>query len=212
MFSDLFDVADTGNRIDLLTHGGRKAITDKTVNWWQSHGWQVVLWDNTGHGPAVGRNRMIKSFKESNRHLLIMADDDITLYTHRYLTSDWLKKPVVNGVYTLNSNHKMGILKYNSTGWDDGCHHWRETAEISQLYVIADKNIPYQDETLPALEDLYWAKQCNQQGITTQLLHTVFLREQSQDKGSLLFRDREHRKQVYQQAKEIKQKNPTKSA
>jgi len=71
--------------------------------------------------------------------------------------------------------------------------------------VIADKNIPYQDEYLPALEDLYWAKECNNQGIKTQLLHTVFLREQSQDKGSLLFRDREHRKQVYQQSKEMKE-------
>jgi hypothetical protein len=200
-FSDLFDVHQTGNRIDLLTCAGRADITNKTVTWWQSQGWQVVLWDNTGYLPAVGRNNIIKSFKESDRQLLIMADDDITLYTHRYLTADWLKKPVVNGVYTLNSNHKMGILKYNSTGWDDGHHHWRETTEISQLYVIADKNIPYQDEYLPALEDLYWAKDCNSQGIKTQILHTVFLREQSQDKGSLLFRDRQHRKEIYNQVK-----------
>jgi hypothetical protein len=202
-FANLFDVESTGNRIDLLTCQGRADITNKTVNWWTSQGWQVVLWDNTGNLPAVGRNRILRDFKSSDRQLLIMADDDITLYTHRFLTADWLKKPVVNGVYTLNSNHKMGILKYNSSGWDDGAHHWRETAEISQLYVIADKTVPLQDETLPALEDLYWAKDCNRLGIKTQLLHTVFLREQSQDKGSLLFRDRQHRKQVYQQAKEI---------
>jgi len=204
-FNDLFDVEATDNRIDILTCQGRPNITEKTVNWWTSQGWEVVLWDNTGYLPAVGRNNIIKSFKESDREILVMADDDITLYTHRYLTADWLKKPVVNGVYTLNSNHKMGILKYNSSGWDDGSHHWRETTEISQMYVIADKNIPYQDETLPALEDLYWAKECNNQGIKTQLLHTVFLREQSQDKGSLLFRDRQHRKQVYQQAKQMKE-------
>jgi hypothetical protein len=205
LFANLFDVAATGNRIDLLTCKGRADITNKTIDWWASQGWEVVVWDNTGYLPAVGRNNIIKSFKESDRDILIMADDDITLYTHRYLTAEWLKKPVSNGVYTLNSNHKMGILKYNSTGWDDGVHHWRETTEISQLYVISDKNIPYQDEHLPALEDLYWAKECNQLGIKTQLLHTVFLREQSQDKGSLLFRDRQHRKQIYQQAKEIKE-------
>jgi hypothetical protein len=204
-FTDLFEVEATGNRIDILTCQGRPSITEKTVAWWTSQGWQVVLWDNTGYLPAVGRNNIIKSFKESDRQILIMADDDITLYTHRYLTADWLKKPIANGVYTLNSNHKMGILRYNSSGWDDGSHHWRDTTEISQLYVIADKNIPYQDESLPALEDLYWAKECNSQGIKTQLLHTVFLREQSQDKGSLLFRDRQHRKEIYQQAKQMKE-------
>ena len=204
-FTDLFEVEATGNRIDILTCQGRPSITEKTVAWWTSQGWQVVLWDNTGYLPAVGRNNIIKSFKESDRQILIMADDDITLYTHRYLTADWLKKPIANGVYTLNSNHKMGILRYNSSGWDDGSHHWRDTTEISQLYVISDKNIPYQDESLPALEDLYWAKECNSQGIKTQLLHTVFLREQSQDKGSLLFRDRQHRKEIYQQAKQMKE-------
>ena len=203
MLSKLFDIEQTGNRIDLLTHQGREHITNLTVNWWQSHGWEVVLWDNTGYLPAVGRNRIIQDYKNSERHLLIMADDDITLYTHRYLTAEWLKKPVVNGVYTLNSNHKMGILKYNSLGWDDGSHHWRDTTEISQLYVIANKNICYQDENLPALEDLHWAKECNRLGIKTQLLHTVFLREQSQDKGSLLFRDRQHRKEVYAEAKKL---------
>jgi hypothetical protein len=206
-FADLFEVEATGNRIDLLTCQGRADITTKTVNWWQSQGWQVVLWDNTGHLPAVGRNRIIQDYKNSDRDILIMADDDITLYTHRYLTNEWLKKPVVNGVYTLNSNHKMGILKYNSTGWDDGKDHWCETTEISQLYVISDKNIPLQDESLPAMEDVYWAKACNSQGIKTHLLHTVFLKERQQDQGSLLFRDREHRKQVYQQAKEIKEQN-----
>lgn len=205
-FTDLFEVPQTGNRIDLLTCKGREPITNKTINWWESQGWKVVLWDNTGYLPAVGRNKIIRNFKESDRDLLVMADDDITLYTHRYLTTDWLNKPIKNGVYTLNSNHKMGILKYNSTGWDDGNHHWRETPEISQLYVIDRKDIPYQDETLPALEDLYWAKECNRLGIKTQILHTVFLREQSQDKGSLLFRDRQHRKEVYAQAK--KQQTP----
>lgn len=204
IFADLFEVPNCGHRIDLLTCKGREDITNKTVSWWQSQGWQVVLWDNTGYLPAVGRNNIIKSFKESDRDLLIMADDDITLYTHRYLTNDWLKQPIKNGVYTLNSNHKMGILKYNSSGWDDGCHHWRETQEISQFYVIDRKDIPYQDEHIPALEDLYWAKDCNNLGIKTQILHTVFLREQSQDKGSLLFRDRQHRKEIYQQAKQIK--------
>lgn len=197
----------TGNRIDLLTCKGRQSITNQTVNWWQSQGWETVLWDNTGNLPAIGRNKIIRDFQNSDRNLLIMADDDITLYTHRYLTADWLNHPIANGVYTLNSNHKMGILKYNSTGWDDGNHHWRETTEISQFYVIDRKDVPYQDETLPALEDVYWAKACNSLGIPTQLLHTVFLREQSQDKGSLLFRDREHRKEQYKIAKRMKEQS-----
>lgn len=200
--NDLFDIPSSGYRIDLLTHKGREHITIQTVNWWQSHGWEVVLWDNTGYLPAIGRNNIIKSFKESDRKYLIMADDDITLYTHRYLTQQWLENPILDGVYTLNSNLKMGILKYNSTGWDDGNHHWRETIELSQLYVISRKDIPYQDEYLPALEDLDWAKKCNQLGIPTKLLHTVFLREQSRDKGSLLFRDSRHRTEVYKEAKQ----------
>ena len=203
--SNLFDIPQTGNRIDLLSCAGREHITNQTVNWWESQGWQVVLWDNTGYLPAVGRNNIIKSFKESDRDILIMADDDITLYTHRYLTESWLKNPVRNGVYTLNSNHKMGILKYNSSGWDDGKHHWRETPEISQFYVIDRKDIPYQDEdkSVFPLEDLDWAYQCNRQGIKTQLLHTVFLREQSQDKGSLIAKTRQERKELYTPVKQL---------
>jgi hypothetical protein len=193
----------TGNRIDLLTHKGRELITNQTINWWESQGWEVVLWDNTGYYPAVGRNKILRDYKESNRDLLIMADDDITLYTHRYLTADWLKNPIQNGVYTLNSNHKMGILKFNSSNWDDGQHHWRDSYEISQFYVIDRKDIPYQDERLPALEDKDWAKTCNKMGIRTQILHTVFLREQSQDKGSLIAKTREQRKELYAIAKEI---------
>jgi len=203
MLSKLFDIEQSGNRIDLLTHQGREHITNLTVNWWQSQGWEVILWDNTGFLPAVGRNRIIQDYKNSDRHLLIMADDDITLYTHRYLTNDWLNKPIANGVYTLNSNHKMHILMQYSRDWDHGNHHWTETHHIGQLYVIADKNIPLQDETLPALEDMDWAWQCQSMGIKTQMLHTVFLREQSQDKGSIFCKDRKRRVEIYAQAKEM---------
>jgi hypothetical protein len=194
------------NRIDILTHKGRAHITDKTIAWWQDNGWETVIWDNTGNLPAVGRNRIIKEYKHSDRNYLIMADDDITLYPHRFLTAAWLTNPLKDGVYTLNSNHKMGIFKYNSSSWNDGAHHWRTTTEISQLYAIADKTIPYMDETLPALEDIAWAKACNEQSIETKLLYTVFLREQSQDKGSLMFKDRQHRKEVYAQAKAMMNK------
>lgn len=203
LFTDLFEIPQTGNRIDLLTHQGRSHITQATARWWASQGWQVVLWDNTGFVPSVGRNRIIKDFKESERSVLFMADDDITLYTHRYLTSEWLKNPIINGVYTLNSNHKMGILKYNSQGWDDGEHHWRETTEISQFYAIARKDIPYQDESLSVYEDVEWAHHCNKLGIPTQILHTVFLKEQSQDKGSLIAKDRELRAKLYEPIKQL---------
>ena len=200
-FKDLFAVEDTGHRIDLLTHKGRQHITDKTVNWWQSHGWQVVLWDNTGSPPAVGRNKIISAYKRSNRPLLIMADDDITLYTHRFLTQSWLEKPIANGVYTLNSNHKMHILMQYSRDWPKDQHHWSDSHHIGQIYVIDNKSIPLQDETLVALEDMDWAWQCWQQGTPTQMLHTVFCREQSQDVGSIFCRDRRQRVAIYQQAR-----------
>jgi hypothetical protein len=204
MFNDIFQVESTGNRIDLLTHEGRSNITQGTINWWQSQGWEVVLWDNTGYCPAVGRNNIIHAYQQSDRTMLIMADDDITLYTHRYQTMLWLKEPFKGqGVYTLNSNHKMGTLKYNSQGWDDGNSHWSKTDQISQLYVITDKNIPCQDESLPALEDLEWAWQCQRQGIITEILHTVFLREQSQDRGSLIAVDRKQRLELYAECQNL---------
>ena len=202
-FANLFEVPPTGNRIDLLTHKGREDITNKTVNWWESQGWKVHCYDNTGYLPAVGRNEIIRDYKSSDREVLIMADDDITLYTHRYLTSDWLKKPLVRDVYTLNSNHKMHILMQYSRDWDHGNHHWSETHHIGQLYVIGRKDIPLQDETLPALEDMDWAWQCQSQGIPTYMLHTVFLREQSQDKGSIFCKDRRQRVEIYAKAKEM---------
>ena len=201
-FKDLFEVELTNNRIDLLSHAGRESITTKTIHWWESHGWEVVVWDNTGYKPAVGRNRIISDYKSSDRQLLIMADDDITLYPHRFLTNQWLKNPVVNGVYTLNSNHKMNLLAQNSSTWNDGNHHWLTTDEISQMYVIANKNIPLQDTGLNVLEDLDWAWSCFHQGITCQLLHTVFLKERNQDIGSLIAKDRTIRKQMYAQALE----------
>jgi hypothetical protein len=190
MFNDLFEVPQTGNRIDLLTHEGREDITLKTINWWQSHGWEVHTWDNTGFLPAVGRNNIIRDFINSNRQYLIMADDDITLYTHRYLTAEWLKNPITDRTYTLNSNHKMHILMQYSRDWDHGNHHWTETHHIGQFYVTNRKDIPLQDETLPALEDMDWAWQCKALGIKTEMLHTVFLREQSQDRGSIFCKDR----------------------
>lgn len=201
-FLDLFEVPQTGNRIDLLTCQGRADITNKTVAWWQSQGWDVHLYDNTGYPPAVGRNRIIRDYKSSNREVLIMADDDITLYTHRHLTSEWLKKPLVRDVYTLNSNHKMHILMQYSRDWPENEHHWTVSDCIGQLYVIANKDVPLQDESLDVLEDLEWAWQCFQQGITCRMLHTVFLREQSQDRGSLIATDRGVRKQMYAKAEE----------
>jgi hypothetical protein len=192
----------TKNRIDLLTHAGRTDITNKTKLWWETNGWLVHLWDNTGYLPSVGRNKIIKDYQNSDREILIMADDDITLYPHRYLTADWLKNPIVkaNEVYTVNSNHKMHYMAQNSTGWDDGLHHWSVSDLIGQLYVIANKTVPLQDETLPALEDIEWAWQCFAQGIKCHMLHTVFLREQSTDKGSIFCKDRAERKLVYKQA------------
>lgn len=202
MFANIFEVESTGNRIDLLTHAGRNAITQKTVRWWESHGWQVVCWDNTGHLPAVGRNKIINAYKNSDRQLLIMADDDITLYTHRFLTQSWLQKPIANGVYTLNSNHKMHILMQYSRDWPKDQHHWSESHHIGQIYVIDNKSIPTQDESMVALEDMDWAWQCWQQGIPTQMLHTVFCREQSQDVGSIFCKDRKQRVEIYQQARQ----------
>jgi hypothetical protein len=201
-FATLFEVHQTGHRIDLLSHAGRQDITHKTVAWWESHGWQVVVWDNTGHLPAVGRNKIIQDYKASDRQLLIMADDDITLYLHRYLTKEWFSNPIAQDVYTLNSNHKMNILKQYSRDWAHGNHHWSDSHHIGQLYVIARKDIPLQDETLPALEDMEWAWQCQALGIPTRMLHTVFLREQSQDRGSIFCKDRKARLEIYSRAKE----------
>ena len=206
MLSKLFDIEQTGYRIDLLTHKGRGDITYHTINWWESQGWQVVVWDNTGFLPAVGRNQIIEDYKSSDRDYLIMADDDITLYTHRYLTQQWLKAPIFNGVYTLNSNLKMNVLKQYSRDWDcwqQGQHYWTDCHHIGQLYVINRKDIPCQDTSLPALEDMDWAWQCNQLGINTQMLHTVFLREQSQDRGSIFCSDRQQRVELYNQARDM---------
>jgi len=200
-FSTLFETEQTGNRIDLLSHSGREWITEQTTRWWESQGWQAVVWDNTGNVPAKGRNRIIRDWKASDRDCLVMADDDITLYTHRYSTQTWLDSPITEGVYTLNSNHKMHYLRQNSTGWQGW--QWLETQEQSQFYVIANRDIPLQDEQFSALEDLDWAWQCWDLGIRTHLLQTVFLREQSQDKASLIAQDRETRRAVYAEARKL---------
>jgi len=175
-FANLFEVPQTGNRIDIIyMRGRRNDITTKTVNWWESHGWQVKLWNNAGNKLARGHNIILDDWRQSDRELLIMCHDDITLYPHRYLTADWLKKPIP-GLYTVNSNMMMHHQKLNSSGWDDGQHHWTDTDEICKLFVVNDKTVPRFDEQVLTCEDLEWAWACYHAGFRPQRLNTVFLR------------------------------------
>lgn len=188
------------NTIHILTHAGKEQILAATVQWWQSKGWHTQLVDNTGHLPAVGRNRIIQQWRNSSEDTtLYMCDDDITLYTHRYLTESFLVSPPPGEVYTLNSNQQMHHQKLNSTGWDNGEHHWSITDEICKFYAISNRHVPLQDTQLVALEDRDWAWQCAERGITTKRLNTVFLREQSMHTHSL-FGPQNLRRQLYAQA------------
>jgi hypothetical protein len=187
----------TGHHLHLLVHRDKSGIARATQLWWQSQGWRVTLWDNTGHLPAVGRNRIIRHWRDTaSDTTLFMADDDITLYTHRYLSQSFLTAPPDAEVYTLNSNQQMHHQRLNSTGWDQGGHHWSLTDQICKFYVINEPEVPLQDESLPALEDLDWAWQCADAGITTQRLNTVFLREQSMHTQSL-FGPQSQRRELY---------------
>mgnify|MGYP003659860815 FL=1 len=198
-FKKLFHVTPKDNCINILTHAGRSEITNRTVDWWHSHGWQTQVWDNTGNLPAVGRNRILKKWKRTDSKMLLMCDDDITLYTHRYLTEQFLRQPPDCAVYTLNSNQQVHHQHLNSTGWDLGNHVWTPTDQITKFYVIASKQVPLQDETLCALEDMDWAWQCAQLGIKPYRLETVFLKEHQMHTHSL-FGNQSSRKELYSRA------------
>ena len=178
-FIDLFEVPQTGNRIDILHIDKRMDVTYKTRDWWHSQGWEVHLWDNTGYNPAQGQNRILDDWRQSDRAMLIMAHDDVTLYTHRFLTQSWLEKPIQDkGVYTLNSNLQMHHQMLYTTGWHDGNHHWTPTDQICKMFVISDRKVPRFDEQTPSLEDQEFSWACFAQGIPTYRLNTAFLREQ----------------------------------
>lgn len=201
-FTDLFEVPQTGNRIDIIHIDRRPDITQKTKTWWQSQGWEVVLWDNTGYNLPTGQNRILDDFRQSDRKILIMAHDDITLYTHRYLTAKWLEKPMADKpVYTLNSNMQVYHQHLNSQGWDDGNHYWTPTDQICKMFVITDKSVPRFDESMNhGGEDLEFSWACFAQGIPTFRLETVFLREQSmRDKDTWAFQ-KNQRKEYYNRA------------
>jgi hypothetical protein len=202
MFNDLFEVSQTGNRIDIIHIDARPDIRAKTVAWWQSHGWEVVLWNNQGYNLPTGQNRILEDWRASDREMLVMAHDDITLYPNRYLTQQWLNKPLKDKrAYTLNSNMQVYHQHLNSQGWDDGNHHWTPTDQTCKMFVITDKSVPRFDESMNhGGEDLEWSWACFKQGIRTYRLETVFLREQSmRDRDTWEFKAKQ-RKEYYNMA------------
>jgi len=202
MFNNLFEVEQTGNRIDILHIDKRMDVTMKTKMWWESQGWEVHLWDNTGHNLPTGQNRILEDWRQSDREILIMAHDDITLYPHRYKTQEWLKNPLRDkGVYTLNSNMQVYHQHLNSRGWDDGNHHWTLTDQICKMFVISDRRVPRFDETMNhGGEDIEFSWACFALGIQTFRLETVFLREQSMRNKDTWEFQKKQRKEYYDKA------------
>lgn len=67
------------NKIHILTINDRKEVFEITKNFWESHGWEVIPEYNDNTKPAVGRNRILKKFYESDEDWIAMSDDDIIL-------------------------------------------------------------------------------------------------------------------------------------
>lgn len=196
-------------RIDLLCSTRRPDTTNKTIKFWEDAGWQVQCWYNDGNSCGEGRNHMLDDFYASDRQWIVMADDDITLYTHRYLTAKWLDNVELwqqqddVDYFSLNSNNETHRQMMKS---------WWDTAEFNQQFVYKRDFTPTKIhifrkppkklyfEKWYGYEDYDFAFQFLQQGLRVARLLNVFLREQGFDKSSL-FKDHQHRKECYAEAK-----------
>jgi len=194
-------------RIDLLTSDRRPETTQATVEWWQAQGWEVVCWDNTGNPPGVGRNRILEDFYSSPREWLVMADDDTTLYTHRFRTQEfldceWQTQTDVD-LFCLMSNQEMS-RGFHYTWWDtkEFNNQWVFKLEpaITKFYCLRNTGTEIYQQEWMGLEDFDFAMEYLKAGYTTARLMNVFLREQGYEKSSL-FTDYAHRKECYEQGK-----------
>ena len=196
-------------RIDLLCSTRRPEVTQGTINWWQSKGWEVKTWYNDGYPCGTGRNKMLEEFYASDRQWIVIADDDITLYTHRYNTQWFLDKPELwqnqteVDYFSLNSNNEMHRQMMKSW-WDKNEFNqqlvFKRDMTPTKIHIFRKPPKPLWFEKWYGYEDYDFALQFINEGMTVARLLNVFLREQGFSKSSL-FEGQEHRKECYAQAR-----------
>ena len=79
------------NKVHIITIKNRADIFEQSKLWWESFGWEVIPVYNDNNGPAVGRNKVLREFYDSNDDWVCIADDDAVL-----LTEDVFKSRYVN--------------------------------------------------------------------------------------------------------------------
>jgi hypothetical protein len=197
-------------KIYILATKQRSAITEYSVEYWRSIGWQPIVEYNDDQLPAIGRNRILKKFYDSLDPWLALADDDITLWNDKCKNfSEFISDPI--SVLEKTPDYISTVVPINpysfrvtSTHLDPIYNtHWRYDRD----FVIPGK-ITFHRNTgfkffqlthLPALEDQEWAFQQLKAGFITARLNNIVLREKGK---SMLFADNKHRQNTYNQAKQ----------
>ena len=85
-------------KIHILTINDRKEVFEITKNFWESHGWEVIPEYNDNTKPAIGRNRILKKFYESDDDWIAMADDDVILTDEEFFINNGTVKATVDEI------------------------------------------------------------------------------------------------------------------
>jgi hypothetical protein len=192
-------------RIDILTTKRR----DTTVvdQFWRSHGWSPVYWDNTDALPGLGRNRILTDFYASDRPWLAMADDDMVIDVKRGAGAEFLSDPyrVLNKIageitsfgLMNNIHHRVDITLTNPALQD----HWvfYRASWIGCLVFHHRTGQQFYNNETDILEDMDWCLDQIQAG--HHVAHCMNIVQRCVSGSSTIFQDQAQRRQRYLAAK-----------
>lgn len=200
-------------RIDIITTQAR--TTTLVDQFWRQWGWQPVYWDNTGHPPGQGRNRVLADFYASDREWLALADDDMIIDVARGRGAEFLSAPqallsrVPQDISSFglmnNIHHRVDITLTNPALHDHWCFY--RASWIGCLFFHRRTSGHFQFHPWDVLEDMDWCLEQIQAG--HHVAHCMNMVMKNVGFSSTIFRDQSDRRKRYHAAKQrIQQSYP----
>lgn len=196
--------------IHILTTTNRADILKQNLNFWQEIGWQTHIEYNDNCLPALGRNRILKQFYNSDQEWLCMADDDTILSNKWGSFAEFIRNPLdvlaqlpkcVSTVIPMNPIWLRPAVTLKQPIYQT---HWRFERDFTVtgklVFHRRTSHQFYQRLDLDAWEDAEWAFQQLVVGYHCVRLNNIVLREITGK--SSLFLNAQDRNIKYQKSKE----------
>lgn len=193
-------------KIHILTTQNRDSSA--VQKFWKSHGWDVVIYDNTGRHPGPGRNAILDAFYDSSDEWLAMCDDDMTIDVQRGWGQQFLNDPgallsKLHGRITSwglmnNIHHRVDVTLNNPQVQK----HWTfyKASWIGCLVFHRNTGQRFYNHESDILEDMDWCLDQIQAG--HRVAHCMNLVQKNLGGAkSTVFDDQNDRRSRYHQAK-----------